>query len=497
MTTFYETFKFAVIITFLLLTACSQQGFSRLENKCANCHEVELDSIHNFSCSTCHNGNPSTHILKDAHQDLVTMPAHPDKMTEICGRCHQDEVAAALQSDHFTLKDEISAVWAVFFPENAPMSLKKLQDYDTTEMASGEDVVADAMKRRCLRCHPYYKGDEYKGVKRGAGCAACHIGNAAGKAFHRFDLKVGDDRCLSCHYANFTGYDYYGRFEKDYEEDFRAPLVHGNLPPRPFGVEWHEMKPDIHKKAGMICTDCHNKRLCDKNNQGSKLQSVNCTSCHLPQANPLNNNLSYPVMNTERTGHKKEDIARVACQVCHSVWSVQDKGRFLLRQDEPSWSDWMYLGVQGSSEVEGQIFYQAVRQGDMAAEEVSDDTRELLLKKNTCEEHIGMTDKFSGKQQTGLWFEGFDERLWANPLVCPDKTGKLQIVRPVLDVTFVYQNKTGKTITVKNTASGWRPYRAHTVGKADVFRTAQVILWLEGRPLEETGLSCPESSANP
>lgn len=419
------------------------------------------------------------------------MPAHPDNMVEVCARCHPNEVQAALKSDHFTLKDEIGRTWKAFFPASPPLSIQTLKDYDTTHINSQEDAVADALKRRCLKCHPYYKGDEYDGTKRGTGCAACHLYNTNSiKLFHRFDLTVKDDRCLSCHYSNFTGSDYYGRFEKDYEEDFRAPLVHGKLPPRPYGVEWRDMQPDVHKKAGMICKDCHDKQLCDIQSQTSSMQAKPCTSCHIATSKADADKHHPPIMDTSRIGHRQEDMDKVACQVCHAVWSFQDKGRSLLCQEEPSWSDWMYLGTQGSSEVEKQVFSHAIKFGYITTEELADTTKQLLYQQSPCDEQAKMTDKLSGKEHTGLWFEGFEERGWANPLICLDKTGRLQIARPLLDLTITYQNKHGETITIGNKGVRWISYIPHTIGKADMFITTQVRLWLEGKPFAETGHFC-------
>ncbi len=451
---------------------------------CKRCHPVRLDKAHDLACVYCHRGNPDGRFRKVAHQGLISHPACYEEMKRTCGSCHPGEVTRMTNSLHFTLGKEIASVWRAFFPGDKPPSFQDLPIKYHPETA--RDLIADMLRRRCLRCHVYYSGDDYQGTMRGTGCAACHFvkGLFYPPLDHRFNRKVPDDRCLSCHYANFVGWDFYGRFEADYPEDFRAPLYKGENLPRPYGVEWHAMVPDIHQRAGMGCSDCHNpmevKPMEDQETGGDTTGIKGCLSCHLSPGKGL-----AKIMNEDTIGHRPTDRKIVACATCHALWSFQDYGRALMRQDIPDYDDWFQLAVQGSSEVETQI--------------------ELNLQRPVMDWVIPwMSDKFTGEDRYGLWLEGFSMRRWV-PVMLGKCSGKLYVIRPILDISVSYVDFNGDVlfdnlrpavgggceplfvpeslgipIGRKPGREAWRPYTPHTIGKADAFRTLQVTKWLTG-----------------
>ncbi|MEF3168506.1 MAG: cytochrome c3 family protein [Deltaproteobacteria bacterium] len=444
-----------VIFVFCCLSGCavdpSGPAFDR--KGCRACHPVILDPAHDIGCVNCHSGRPEAQEKAVAHEGLVPRPAHPSSMDAVCGRCHAAETARAKTSPHFTMSGMISAVWRAFFPGET-MDLSRLPS--DAPHSSPEALVGDLLRRRCLLCHIAVSGDGYSGTQRGTGCAACHTVLAKDPRDHRFRKGVPDDRCLACHYGNFVGWDYYGRFEKDFEEDFRAPLVRGDLPDRPYGVEWHEMTPDVHRTAGLSCSNCHPGGPCTDE------RAVSCLECHEGSTQRVSH--PGPLLDLSRVGHRQEDREHVDCAVCHAVWSFQDRGRSLVRQDDPFWGEWVYLAVQGSREVELAV-EKAVRCKDPSAAGY-------------------MLDRLTGEARPGIWFQLFEERRsWPVPFA-EDLQGRLRVTRPLLDLHLSYIDADGRAIfDGLSPAPDARsiPYTPHTVGKADHFRTLAVAKRLMGR----------------
>lgn len=453
-----------------LVSACSNpEARSPLTRTgCLACHKVDIDPPHDIGCTTCHKGNEAAKTINGAHQGLIARPSGPGRMAEACGRCHKDNVASAEASSHFTLRDEIGTLWGAFFPEDRTPSIKDLANMGPPGTERG--IVADLLRRRCLLCHVYYEGDDYAGVRRGTGCAACHLPIKAraclkGRIDHRFKRQVSDENCLACHYGNFVGWDYHGRFEKDFEEDFRAPLVKGRHIPRPYGVEWHDMAQDIHRQYGMACTACHIKGPCQKGIPGKEgeTETISCIECH----NTGGGGKGAP-MDPAIIGHREGDLGRVSCDACHALWGFYDKGRSLVLQESPIFDDWTYLAVQGSSEIEKAV------------------TDHNSGKADT----ITMIDKFTGQARLGLWFQVFSERRWWPVVLGEDRDGRLRVMRPLLDISISYVNARGDAVFDNLRPKGQLlvPYAPHTIGRADMQRTILVRDWLQanheaGNPL--------------
>lgn len=439
-----------------LIAACGQpEATSPLAvTGCKLCHKIDIDASHDIGCTTCHRGNERGRSVKDAHRRLIAQPSSPDRMAWACGRCHKAEVASAAISRHFTLAGEIGVLWNAFFPEDRTPSIKDLANMGPPGTEKG--LVADLLKRRCLLCHVYYEGDAYDGTRRGTGCAACHLpvkikACAAGRIDHRFKTAVSDENCMACHYGNFAGWDYYGRFEKDFEEDFRAPLVKGQHIPRPYGVEWHDMNPDAHKKYGMSCSSCHIQAPCQKGG----IKTVSCIGCHATGDGGGKGAQVDPAV----TGHRKEDLGRASCETCHALWGFYDKGRSLVLQQSPLFEDWAYLAVQGSSEIEEAVTGYNSGKADK----------------------ITMTDKFTGEPVLGLWFQIFSERRWWPVVLGEDRDGRLRVMRPLLDISISYVNAQGDAVfdNLRPKAGPLVPYTPHSIGKADTQRAAFVKDWLQ------------------
>jgi hypothetical protein len=427
---------------------------------------MELDRAHSLACPDCHKGNDQTNERDLAHADLIPRPAHPDHLQQSCGKCHPAEVAATTASAHFTLQKEVNRVRTVFGAQAPLGSLTEIPLHES--IVSPLDLADDLLRRRCLRCHVYSSGDGYPETVRGTGCAACHLTFANGKmTSHSFVKSPPDSQCLHCHYGNFVGSDYYGRFEHDFNLEYRTPYRTDGRETRPYGVEFHQLAPDIHQQKGMACIDCHSgAELMGKHGGGAKKEKpVTCLSCHgwrkglpLPLSN-LQAEAGRLVLFTRLSGKKlivpqpvhpahRQYEKKVHCTVCHSQWTFNDQSTHLLRTDDPEHPAWSRLLVQGSREVEEQLDYPAP-QGP------------------------SLRDKITGTPSPSLWLKGYELRRWENPLIGVGPDGMLHIFRPILDLHLSMVDAGKKVIfdnlSVEPAHRRYLPYTPHTVGKAGAF----------------------------
>jgi len=484
---------FFLFLLLLLLNACSEEQKQEEGNEtsppsnsippspkgCKACHSMVLDVAHDMNCTVCHGGSNDTASMEQAHKSLILRPAHPDNMEKVCGKCHQDQVASTAHSLHFTLKTEVNRVRIAF---GAKEELTSLVDVPVTDSPQTiVELADDLLRRRCLRCHPYFSGDRYPAVVRGTGCASCHLQFYKGKLVsHSFLKTPGDDQCLQCHYGNWVGYDYYGRYEHDMNDEYRTPYTTRHDYFRPFGIEFHQLSPDIHQKKGLVCIDCHSGR--ELMAQGDS--QIRCADCH--DRAKIENKLSYFNIikkdNTEdeftlvSAGDGKEHIipfmkhaahqeyAEVAgCQVCHAQWSFNDLGTHLLRSDLAEYDAFSRVSVQGSFEVE-----------QVLKNNLNFDNEEM--------DH-SMTDKLSGESKDGLWYKGYETRRWENIIIGRDSSGRLQVMRPILDIylSWIDEDEVVLFDSVRSNAqnNGLLPYIPHTTGKAGMFYRDRIENFLQ------------------
>ncbi len=448
--TFFRNILFLLLfslVSLVLVFSCkrSSSQISSKTYRCLDCHKIKLDDKHSFSCTVCHQGKEPAPSATVAHKNLLARPAAPAFMEKTCGSCHPEKTRALKKAPHFTLEKEINLVLKAFglSTVSSPLALKEPE-----QIQNLEDLVHDLLRRRCLRCHLYYEGDSYAETRRGLGCAACHLpyGNG-GLESHTFLSSPPDRNCLHCHYGNRVGFDYYGMFEHDYPYQFRSPLLEGELPPRPWGVEFHEMQPDVHLEAGMPCLACHTGSELMEGQKGPQ-----CTDCH---------------RNLPGKFHAPQVLQKAQCSTCHATWSFQDQGTYLLLHYEPDWEEWAEFYAQGSSEVE-EIISNYFREGKAKA----------LMK-----------DKFSGRLKAGIWFLGFKKRRFAEIPLGRDDKGRLSVMRPLLDLHLslvtpeeevLFDNISPSKIK-KDPKARYLPYSPHTIGQADYFRTQKVLKMTDER----------------
>jgi hypothetical protein len=84
-----------------------------------------------------------------------------------------------------------------------------------------------------------------------------------------------------------------------------------------------------------------------------------------------------------------------------------------------------------------------------------------------------MTDKITGKQETGLWHKGYTMRRWETTLLGRDEDGNITTMRPILDysLSWIDEDEMVRFDSVPSQAPnmGLRPYTAHTTGPAGLF----------------------------
>lgn len=442
------------------------------ESSCLLCHEGQEDANHDFGCVTCHRGNDGANNRETAHNGLLDKPAHPDHMTEICGGCHTKHVTEAESSLHFSLKNEINSVRALFGANELLSSPRDIPIPDKPTTAI--ELADDLLRRRCLRCHVYYSGDDYRNTKHGTGCAACHMQfDGGGLRSHALAARPQDNQCLSCHYGNRVGADYYGRYEHDFSWEFRTPFGSSSESNREYGVEYHQLAPDIHQIRGLSCIDCHGTELhvAPEKPQDMAVRPT-CETCHNWQPDqqqpPLPNLIvdqGKPWLIAKLTGRQHplprprheahlSDAKGVACVACHALWSFNDKGTHLLRQDTADYEPWTMLTIQSSSEVE-----QALE-------------RELFGSLADAPLPHAMSDKITGVSRPGLWYKGFELRRWTPVQLGRDRQGVVRVMRPALDLHLSYLDRQSVIVdSVKglDDRHGLRPYTPHTVGKAGIY----------------------------
>ncbi|MBC8207850.1 MAG: hypothetical protein H8E79_01605 [Desulfobulbaceae bacterium] len=444
---------------------------------CKQCHPVQMDPQHDFSCSTCHGGDESGNDRQTAHAGLISQPAHPTVMAETCGSCHPDQVSGVGQSLHFTLNNSVNLVRRAFGATEDVADLTSIPVHASP--ASALELADDMLRRRCLRCHVYTPGDDYPSTSRATGCASCHLEYSGTRMVsHAFLSTPDDQQCLQCHYGNRVGFDYHGRYEQDLNEEYRTPYITRDEYIRPYGVESHKLSTDIHQQRGMICIDCHQgTNLMNTDDQ----ETLSCASCHDPDLLARNlppqvfkDNGKYTLLS--RASGQEHNLPlmshpahatynrTVDCQVCHGQWAYNDRGTHLLRSDTDNYDDFLYLTVQGSSVVENFLDNNL----DFDADEIDP----------------VMADTITNEQRQGIWYRGFTTRRWEDPILGRDETGKIRVMRPILDLHLSWIDEDDEvrfdSVSATDHNKGLRPYTPHTTGPAGMFYQLRINTFLAG-----------------
>lgn len=467
---------------FLCLTACTSETDDKpAQAGCLSCHDFRMDKHHDIGCTSCHSGSNETAIKDEAHLGLVSKPAHPDNMTKSCGQCHGQHTVQLRKSLHYTLKNSTNIFRGSFYASSSLASFQETPQ--ATSPTNIPELADDLLRRRCFRCHLFTSGDSYPKVSRGTGCSACHLQFYEGKLKSHLFQSPADDQCLSCHYGNYVGFDYYGRFEHDFNNEYRTPYTTTQDYFKPYGVEYHELRPDIHQQKSMVCIDCHS---------GPELMTSgnvkpSCKGCHkkdmlkkqLPN-NVTKNKADYIL--TARNGRKHniplmQDPAhsrfkeKIACQSCHAQWAYNDIGKHLLRSDTDNYDLFFNLSVQGSAEIEKIV----ENNNDFEKEELP----------------LVMTDKITDKAYPGLWYKGYSYRRWESVQLGRNNDGTISVFRPLLDYSLSWIDGDDTVIydsvPARSPQGAMKSYVPHTTGAAGLFYADRIQRFLasENPPPEE------------
>lgn len=464
----------SLILLIPFLSCCTEEHRPTEQlRQCIDCHAVQLDRHHQLPCTSCHLGDNAAKDKDGAHAQLLPHPAHPDSMQQICGPCHAQLVAEVVGSAHFTLQNSTNLFREAFGAKDKLTSF--LDTPRTTAPATILDLADDLLHRRCFKCHPYSQGDNYPATTHGTGCASCHLTFAEGRLMSHTFQKPQDAQCLSCHYGNYVGADYYGRFEHDFNAEYRTPFTTTDSHFRPYGVEYHPLLPDIHQQKGMVCLDCHfGRELMGK--AGGK---PSCQGCHQSTelAKTLPNRVEkrhegfilhavdgkeHPIPQLHHPAHFEQGQA-ITCQACHAQWTFNDFGKHFLRSDTDDLSPWTLLATQGNSEIEVIV--------------------ENNIDFGKTELPARMTDTLTGESQPGLWFKGYTMRRWETPLLGRDESGAITTMRPLLDwsLSWIDEEETVRfdSVTPENTKQILHPYMPHTTGSAGIFYRQRINHFLK------------------
>lgn len=214
-----------------------------------------------IACEQCHGGNPEDGDWQTAHEGVIRDPTYPNP-AKACGECHEDIIASAVSSLHFTLE-----------PMKQVIAQRAGNDDPTVVR-----IIDGAMERHCLGCH--------------SSCGQCHVSrpdyaDGGFLAAHRFLKKPSmDTTCASCH----------------------GGRVHGEYT----GAD-SNYKADVHNAdEDMTCMDCHKSIEMHASAVAVKTrldlpERPKCQKCH-------------PDAVAENTPVRSHAIhrSRVACQVCHA-----------------------------------------------------------------------------------------------------------------------------------------------------------------------------------
>ena len=470
-----------VSILYMLVTLCACNTTETIDptyGRCITCHTMELDKNHSFTCTSCHQGIDTAKEETRAHQGLISNPAHPQQMTKSCMPCHKEIVETAPQGLHFTLSNSTNMFRKAF---GADGDLTSFSDTPVVaEPSSPLELGDDLLRRRCFTCHLYDSGQAYPYTSHGQGCAACHLTYVDATLENHTFSSPTDTRCLSCHYGNYVGFDYYGRFEHDLNVEYRTPYTTKNEFFRPYGVEYHQLSADIHQQKGLSCIDCHSGN--ELMLQGKK---PSCAGCHDSKALAIQlparviaqengyilidhsgNEHPLPTLTHPAHFNQNEDVS---CQACHAQWSFDDRGKHFLRMDSDELDSFFALNVQGNYKIETILTNNA----DYDKEELP----------------IEMADSLTGEVSPGIWLKGYVTRRWENVTLGRDEHDQIRVVRPILDYTLSWldedENVQMDAVQSQAANDGLRPYTPHTTGSAGLFYEARLLQFLNQENREQ------------
>lgn len=275
------------------------------KEKCLSCHAIPSGMVAAHSpaligCTSCHLGAAMAVDKQAAHTGMLKRPGG-DLAAGIAGciSCHAERSTQVLTSP-MTRAGGIAAVNRFAFGETSHTDNGALLSLHEVTM-SATSPADRHLGFLCSTCHlgrpKLFTGPGHPETNRGGACLACHLSYAAGQTgvsekYHpAARLPVPDDRCFGCHARS-------GRISLSYEGWAEVDEIPAGAGTRTLadGRILMQVPPDVHKTAGMSCTDCHGAaelmgdgRLYDHLEQAV---GIRCTHCHTEADQPLS---SLPV----------------------------------------------------------------------------------------------------------------------------------------------------------------------------------------------------------
>ncbi len=434
------------------------------EKNCTSCHQNEKSSC-NLTCEQCHLAPQATaRPGGDQHPLVIVNPSREQWWNLKCLKCHQSEIEAFKHSLHYSaagIIDQTRFLWGKNkkLLTTTPEEWKKLRNVRFLERLDEPSALVDhLLSSKCLACHFDARPEHpAKGRKRSAGCAACHIplDQETGKPLngHRFQKKVKDETCLTCHSGNTVGGDYAGYFEHDYQAQYATPVGAEPL----FGAFQHRLKPDVHQQAGLHCTDCHSKTSVMGSEtivqyEGQNPQ-VRCETCHGGFNGTAPNKAKAPAFEQNVVSHQSFH-RRVSCVACHATWGYQDYGLHLYLDQSKNYEMWEDYRWQG----DGEVTFLLNQQLALPATK-----RRIAFSIN----------KLTGQTLPGIWYKAWSFRRWENPALGVDSDKRIKPIRPLFQYFItVVDSSEGVWLdsqkpfrTDGKVGWSWDVYSPHTVGR--------------------------------
>lgn len=292
---------------------------------CEGCHPSRLEGPHAaVACVDCHLGDPAGATAEAAHAGLEAEPGALDRADESCGSCHPDELRR-VRASVMTEGRGLVAVdrWA-FGEIPAPEGHETLADV----LAAPDPSPAQAhLRQLCAGCHLGTRRDNRDdAVSGGSGCSACHAGRADPRAHPSVDAEVPDERCAGCHGRSARiALSYAGFVEGEVDGAPATRLADGRSGAR--------VEPDLHRKAGMACVDCHlhTELMGDGLSHAHQEEQVElrCESCHRAEPVPWPTDPVTLRISGARTAPRSER-ALVGARGT-PLWNVREEKGWTLR----------------------------------------------------------------------------------------------------------------------------------------------------------------------
>ena len=140
------------------------------------------------------------------------------------------------------------------------------------------------------------------------------------------------------------------------------------------------------------------------------------------------------------------------CHSCHALWSYQDFGFHLIREDRADYEKWAPLWIQNDPQVQALL-------------------RQNLPLKSEQWAPPAARDYLDGSVKPGIWYGGYSYRRFESPIFGLNERGKTSVFRPLNQFVISHVDDRGKVrldSLIPRTRDGkpglgFNPYAPHTI----------------------------------